>query len=263
MTIPDVPAQFARRGGGFDSLPAAEGRWAPGTLSGPAIAGLLAQVLDTEFGEGLVGTRWHCDMFRMVASGHLDVRTRLVRSGRRIRVAEAEIVQNGRTVVRAAVTFYHRAPQPDGDVWSDPHIPSPPGPDAPRLAMAAGAGEYISSDDPEQWANAGRKRVWTRGWRVLEGAETTPFARAAMVSDCTNLVTGMGTGGVQTINGDVSMAIARAPRGDEIGLEADQFVIVDGISVSSASMFDREGRFGVCTVTGIATGAAVHGPTSS
>ncbi|MGV7637398.1 hypothetical protein PJI23_33795, partial [Mycobacterium kansasii] len=67
----------------------------------------------------------------------------------------------------------------------------------------------------------------------------------------------------ETINGDVSMAIARAPRGDEIGLEADQFVIVDGISISSASMFDRDGRFGVCTVTGVATGSAVHGPTSS
>lgn len=263
MTTLEVPAQFARSGSGFDSLPAAEGRWAPGTLSGPAIAGLLAQVLDTEFGDGLVGTRWHCDMFRMVASGHLDVRTRLVRSGRRIRVAEAEIVQNDKTVVRAAVTFYHRAPQPDGVVWSDPHVPAPPAPDAPRLAMAAGTGEYVSSDTPEQWANAERKRVWTRGWRVLEGEETTPFARAAMVSDCTNLVTGMGTGGVETINGDVSMAIARAPRGDEIGLEADQFVIVDGISIASASMFDRDGRFGVCTVTGVATGAAVHGPTSS
>ncbi|KXP00062.1 acyl-CoA thioesterase domain-containing protein [Tsukamurella pseudospumae] len=263
MTRQDVSPQFTRSGGGFDSLPAAEGRWAPGTLSGPAITGLLAQVLDTEFGAGLVGARWHCDMFRMVRSGHLEVRTRLVRSGRRIRVAEAEIVQEDKTVVRATVTFYHPAPQPDGAVWSDPHVPAPPPDDGLRLAMASGNGDYISAETPAVWANAERKRIWTAGWRVLDGEETTPFARAAMVSDCTNLVTGMGTGGVETINGDVSMALARAPISDEIGLEADQFVIVDGVSISSASMFDRGGRFGVCTVTGIATGSAVHGPTSS
>lgn len=263
MTTVEVPAQFIRSGGGFDSLPAAEGRWAPGTLSGPAVAGLLAQVIDTEFGEGLVAARWHCDLFRMVRSGRLEVRTRLVRSGRRIRVAEAEIVQNDNPVVRAAVTFYHRAPQPDGAVWSDPHVPAPPPVGAPRLSMASGSGDYVPSDTPGAWANAERKRVWTSGWRVLDGEETTPFARAAMVSDCTNLVTGMGTGGVETINGDVSMALARAPMGDEIGLETDQFVVVDGVSIASASVFDRAGRFGVCTVTGIATGSAVHGPTSS
>lgn len=259
----DVPAQFTRDGEGFLSLPAAEGRWAPGTLSGPAIAGLLAQVIDIEFGEGRVATSWHCDLFRMVRSGHLDVRTRLVRSGRRIRVAEAEIVQEGSPVVRAAVTFYRTAPQPDGTVWSDPHVPTPPPPGGAHLAMASGDGEYVSANTPEAWANAERKTIWTSGWRVLDGEETTPFALAAMVSDCTNLVTGMGTGGVETINGDVSMALARPPIGDEIGLQADQLVISDGISISSASMFDRAGRFGVCTITGIATGSAVHGPTSS
>ena len=60
--------------------------------------------------------------------------------------------------------------------------------------MAGGSGDYVSSDTPEHWATAERKRVWTRGWRVLDGEETTPFARAAMVSDCTNLMTGMGIG---------------------------------------------------------------------
>ncbi|ADG80514.1 Thioesterase-like superfamily OS=Tsukamurella paurometabola (strain ATCC 8368 / DSM / CCUG 35730/ CIP 100753 / JCM 10117 / KCTC 9821 / NBRC 16120 / NCIMB 702349 / NCTC 13040) OX=521096 GN=Tpau_3942 PE=4 SV=1 [Tsukamurella paurometabola] len=257
----EVSPQFVRRGRGFDSLPAAEGRWAPGTLSGPAVAGLLAQVLDTEYGAGLVAARWHCDLFRMVRAGHIEVRTRLVRSGRRIRVAEAEVIQDEAAVVRAAVTFYHRAPQPDGAVWCDPEVPRAPVPVAPRLSMASGDSEY--STDPAQWLNAERKRVWAVGWRVLDGEETTPFARAAMVSDTTNLVCGMGTGGVQTINGDVSMALARAPIGDEIGLEADHHMVIDGVSAASASMFDRAGRFGVCTVTGVATGSAVHGPKES
>lgn len=260
MSEPQVSPQFIRSGKGFESLPAAEGRWAPGTLSGPAVAGLLAQVLDTEFGDGLVPARWHCDLFRMVPAGRIDVRTRLIRSGRRIRVAEAEIVHEDTTVVRAAATFYHRAPQPDGLVWTDPRSPQASAAGAPRLSMACGDGDYLSAEDPSQWLNAERKRVWTVGWRVLDGEDTTPFARAAMVSDTTNLVTGMGTEGVQTINGDVSMALSRAPIGDEIGLEADQFLLVDGVSASSASMFDRTGRFGICTVTGVATGAAVHGP---
>ncbi|WP_019201832.1 acyl-CoA thioesterase domain-containing protein [Tsukamurella sp. 1534] len=263
MNPQQVSPQFIRDGEGFSSLPAAEGRWAPGTLAGPAVAGLLAQVLDGAFGEGLVPARWHCDLFRMVRAGHVDVRTRLVRSGRRIRVAEAEIVQNDTTVVRASATFYHRAPQPDGHAWSDPDEPAPAPSNEYRLSMAAGDGDYAPFEGGARWNTPDRKRLWTVGWRVLDGEETTPFARAAMVSDCTNLVTGMGTGGVQTINGDVSMALARAPIGDEIGLEADQHLLVDGVSAASASMFDRHGRFGVCSVTGVATGSAVHGPEKS
>lgn len=251
-----VPPHFTRIAGGFESLPAAEGRWAPGTLSGPAVNGLLAQVLDTEFGDGFVAARWRCDLFRMVRAGRIEVQTTLVRSGRRICVAEAELIQDGRQVVRAAATFYRPAPQPDGDVWSAAD-PTPPPHGAARLSLSCGDDDYYSVESNLKWDNAERKRMWAVGWRVLDDDSTTAFARAAMIADCTNMVTAAGTKGVQTINSDVSLALVRAPIGDEIGLETDQHLLVDGVSAGAASMFDRHGRFGVCTVSGIATGSAV------
>lgn len=249
--------QFARRDVGFESLPAAEGRWAPGTLSGPAVAGLLAQVMDSEYGgPELTAGRLRVDLFRMVRTGRVDVSTRVVRAGRRIKVVEGELMQGGSAVVRGSVAFYRRSQNPDGRVWRDERTPVPPPPVADsraRLQGASGHGDY--TEVPHRgatWQNADRKRVWATGWQVLDGETTSPFARAAMVSDCTNLVTGMGTNGVECINGDLALALSREPIGDEIGLEADQYSIDDGVYFGAASMFDRAGRFGVCSVTGLA-----------
>jgi hypothetical protein len=74
-----------------------------------------------------------------------------------------------------------------------------------------------------------------------------------MVADLANMVGNRGDAGVQFINADVTMALARLPAGPGIGL-ADQRVEDDGISVATAVMFDRSGTVGSVTVTALADG---------
>ena len=66
------------------------------------------------------------------------------------------------------------------------------------------------------------------------------------------MVSNWGSEGLQFINADVSMALARQPVGLEFGLSAVERVESAGISVGTAVMFDCAGVFGTTTVLGLA-----------
>ncbi|MFC4128139.1 acyl-CoA thioesterase domain-containing protein [Nocardia rhizosphaerae] len=249
---------FRRAGAGFAPTAAAASAWGPDMLAGPAVLGLLARTIDTEFGDSdFFPTRLTADLFRSVRLAHVTVTTRIIRWGNRIRVVEADLCQAGEAVARASAVYYRASADADGTRWTRTRVPQPP----PRTAYPGARLLGTSGDDGDwlplphngpAWHNAHRKRLWATGWSVLDDEPATPFAMAAMAADLTNLVTNMGTGGLGYINGDVTLALTRLPAGHEIGLEADSHRAADGIAVSSATLFDRAGVLGECTVTGIA-----------
>ncbi|KNA89929.1 hypothetical protein ABW18_18065 [Gordonia jacobaea] len=68
--------------------------WAPGTLNGPAVCALAAHRVEQQFGEdGFRPARFTIDMFKVAREVPTFTRGRLVRAGRRIRVAELDVVQ--------------------------------------------------------------------------------------------------------------------------------------------------------------------------
>ena len=80
----------------------------------------------------------------------------------------------------------------------------------------------------------------------------TAFQAVASIADNTSLVTNWGTDGVEYINSDISLALARRPAGVAIGLRALDHVAADGIAVGTAEVFDRLGPLGTATVTCLA-----------
>jgi hypothetical protein len=66
------------------------------------------------------------------------------------------------------------------------------------------------------------------------------------------MVTNWGSNGVEYINTDIAMTLAREPEGVEIGLLATDRVEADGIAVGTAAMFDRRGPLGTVTVASLA-----------
>jgi len=86
---------------------------------------------------------------------------------------------------------------------------------------------------------------------VVEGAPVTPFVRAVMAAEGTSLVTNLGTEGIGYINGDLTVALARLPQDDWIGVQADSHWTADGVSVGAATLFDGAGAFGTGVVTAI------------
>ena len=69
------------------------------------------------------------------------------------------------------------------------------------------------------------------------------------------MVVNWGTEGVQFINTDITLALARPPVGREIGLSATDRVERDGIAVGTVEVFDRAGPLGTAMVTALANAA--------
>ena len=99
--------------------------------------------------------------------------------------------------------------------------------------------------------NASRKTSWNSAVSVVRGERLTPFQAVAATADGASLVTNWGTNGVEYINTDITLSLAREVVGVEIGLHALDRVESDGIAVGTAAVFDRQGPLGNVLVTSI------------
>lgn len=229
--------------------------WSATQLSGTVVCGLLAHGLETcSPGTEFVPARFTVDMFSPVLDEPIELRSAVVRDGNRIRVADAHIVQRSRVRARATAQFLIASAEPPGEIWRPIH--DMPVPDA-RLDHAdgsmplfkSGAGEWTHSFT--SGLNSHRKTVWNNIPPLVDGVPITAFERSAVVADFTNLVCNWGTAGVGYINTDVTMTLSRLPEGPELGLHAWDNVSANGIAVGTASLYDRTGPLGTCTITAL------------
>lgn len=258
----DIPwAFFERTGQGFAPTPMAASAWSPDMVNGPALCGLLAECLDREHGSPeFTPSRLTVDLFRPTLRKPMEVSTAAVRTGRRIVVADAELRQDGTVVARASAVFLRRSEQPPGQMWTRAERP-----ELPPEELRAGVATHLWGSDahPGGWSaelgehqNASRKRCWQVPVPVLVDEESGAFAAAAVIGESTSLMTNWGSAGVGFINGDLTLALARLPRGRAVGVEGDNHIGVDGVSVGSATLYDADGVFGSCLVTALANPAA-------
>ncbi|MFD0361696.1 acyl-CoA thioesterase domain-containing protein [Nocardia sp. GCM10030253] len=249
-------AFFAAAERGFEPLPFAASAWSSKMINGPAICGLMARALELQHcSAGFTPARLTVDLFRPTLHKPVSVVTELVREGKRIRVADAALMQDGVDVARATAIFLQRSVQPPGRVWTRAVGPQPP---AVPVADRPTPPLWNSDGRPDGWSsrigehqNDGRKRTWQVPISVIEGETPSAFAGAAMIGEATSMMTNWGSEGIGFINTDLTLALARPAIGPEIGLEADSHISADGIAVGSATLFDRSGSFGTCMVTAL------------
>ncbi|MGU3499291.1 acyl-CoA thioesterase domain-containing protein [Mycobacterium sp. C31M] len=235
----------------------AQSHWGPDHLNGPALVGLAGRALETEFGDPeFLPARLTVDLFKAARGVPTVAKLALIRDGRRVRNAECELVQDGVTVVRATLVQYRLSVPPRGEEWvGTPTFELPERRDEER-GIAIGSDEIGWTGTIAEHQNASRKRMMNRTIDVVDGARNSPFVRAVMAAEGTSLVTNLGTAGVGYINGDLTVALARLPRDEWIGVQADSHWAVDGIAVGTSTLFDHEGPFGSGTVTAISNPAA-------
>ena len=242
--------------GVFHPTESALSRWGTDSLNGPAVVGLAARCLELEYGmDGFLPARLTADLFKAARRVPTEVRTRLVRDGRRIRNSDCDVLQAGVLVARATMVAYRQSEPPPGEEWVSQDSFTPPG-------GVAGVAYLIGSDD-SGWSQAGtehqntaRKRVYHRTIDVVEGEQASPFVRAVVAAEATSLVTNLGTRGIGYINGDLTVGLSRLPLGDYVGVQADSHWCADGVAVGTATLFDADGPFGTAMVTAIANPAA-------
>src|SRR5258707_7888043 len=168
----------------FIPTDAARGPWDTNSLHGRVIVGLLAFVIEQRHGaDEFVPARLTVDMFRLPnITTPIEVTTKLVRDGMRIKVIEAEFFSGGTSMARASCQLLRKTENAPGNVWSPPNwdVPAPadiPKPTDPRLGMN---GKWTTRPIVGHMGSLGPRRLWMSEVRdIVEGVSLTPFTRVA------------------------------------------------------------------------------------
>lgn len=266
----DSEALFTADGDSFLPSDLARGPWGQ-TMAGQIVGGLLGWALDQHGAAELQPARFTIDLMRPVFLQPVQIGTLVQREGRRIKLVDATLMQDGRPVARASALFLRRGEHPDGQVWSAPvTMPPPPTvfdgmpPDLPFQMWTYGSGHDAGKPGlvPAAWEQSdSQKFAWVRLDRpIVAGEPLTPFSRVAFVGDITSSLTHWGTGGLRYINADYTVTLGRLPVDDLIGLAAHSHYGADGVATGSATLFDREGPIGTSVALALAQPADAFNP---
>lgn len=254
---------FKRVGEHFHPTTASRGPWNPNSLHGRVIAGLLGFVLEERHGDSdFIPARLTVDMYRLPDFSPVEVVTRVVREGGRIRVVDAEWISNGVSQARATCQFLRRTANPEGNVWSPPpwDAPNPadmPPPDDPRMGMN---GMWSMRQIGEGMRGQGPRKVWMSEVRELvEGSPLTPFARVAVACDFASPLANVSDSGLGYINTDVTLYLHRLPVGEWIGFESMNHHATDGVAIGECFVHDVDGPIGSAAVAALAQRAPPRG----
>jgi hypothetical protein len=214
--------------------------------------------------------RFTVDLLRPVLLEPVQIQTSVQREGRRIKLVDGALTQNGATVARASALFLRRGDHPDGQVWSSP-VAMPPPPtnsdgfpvDMPFLIWGYGAtlegSPGIAAGEWEQ--SHSQKFAWARLFRpIVQGHPLTSFTRLAFVGDMTSSLTHWGTGGLRYINADYTVTASRLPDGEFVGLAAQSHYGTAGVATGAATLFDRHGPIGTSSALALAQPADAFQP---
>ena len=253
-----IPPVFRRDGELFIPTDAAPGPWSPNALHGGPVCGLLCRSLEHAVDDNeLLPARLTVDLFRAVPKAPLSVQTRTVRDGRRIKAVDASILHEDTEVARASGLFLLRTEGELNDPYAAEPMRGPAGIARGGLMggrRPPGARRGFHTTIEARWVTtrgAGPQAAWFRlPTELVEGEETSPFARAAAIGDFGNAVASMslrrpgGVRGPTFINTDTTLYFSRRPVGEWVGMAADYGVERDGIGLIEIAHFDAEGRYG-------------------
>lgn len=236
----------------------ARSAWGPDHVHGVAVAGSLAREAERHLTErsDLRPARLTVDLFRPARMQPFAFEVEVVRESRRLCLVDVRLVQDAGPVARASVLFLRASRSAPGEVWAPattwepPPLELAPPTDRPRVPFVRSSGAWSQNFGEHQ--NDARKVTWSSAVPIVAGETLTPFQAAAAVADGASLATNWGSGGVEHINTDITLALARRPVGTEIGLGAIDRVESDGIAVGTVAIFDRAGALGNVMVTALA-----------
>lgn len=231
-----------------------QGPWDPNAQYGGTPAALLTWAVERV--PTLVPmriARITVDMHRPVPLGRLGIETDIVRQGKRLQIVVATIRdETGTEVARATALRFRTADGPD-DCGTDPVLPPidrlPFGDVRPPNQHPDGLNGFTGALETRNGGDRGQATSWYRATRpVIAGEEPSPTVRLAWASDFTaNSGNFLDLARWSAINADLTINLARAPRGEWTGIAARAWYVEDGIGLARADMFDLDGFVGTCT----------------
>jgi len=248
---------FTRDRDAFMPTPVANGPWNPNSLHGRVVIGLLAFVIEERHGsDDFVPSRLTVDMFRLPdITTPIEVTTKCVRDGLRIKMIEAEFLSGGTSMARASCQLLRKTENAPGNVWSPPNwdVPAPADiakPTDPRLGLN---GMWTTRPIIGQMGSLGPRRLWISEVRELvQGTTMTPFVHVATGADLASPFANAGDQGLGYINSDVTIYLHRLPVTNWIGFEVVNHHATCGIAIGECWLYDENGPIGTSTVAALA-----------
>lgn len=240
----------------YQPTDAARGPWDPKSLHGRVIAGLLGAEIERLHGDpAFIPARLTVDMYRLPDLSPVEVVTRVVREGRRIKVIDAEFISGGRSAGRATCQLLLRTEQPEGTVWKpEPWgAPLPADVPPPEDSRAGMGGMWKVRPISGAFGTVGKKKTWMAEVRELvEGRALTPFVRVAVAADFASPFAHAGDQGLKYINSDVTVYLHREPVSEWIGFEVIGHGSTAGVAVGDCFLHDEDGWIGSASCCALA-----------
>jgi Thioesterase-like superfamily len=245
------PPFFVADGERFVPSASARGPWSARHQHGGPPAALLARAFARQAGPTAHIARLTFDFLRPVPLAPLRVTTRVVRAGARVqRLAGSVLAEDGAAVIEATCLIMRVAP---GGVAVAPEMLAPP---VPPPASAPFELPLMSGDEGYHRAMEWRlaKGTWGRGpvaaWLrprvpLVAGETPTPLECLVTAADSASGVAVVVEPARATfVNGDLTIALHRAPAGEWVCLDAAATGEVHGVGLARARLWDTTGLVG-------------------
>lgn len=249
-------AYYLPRGDGmFDATRATESPWDPAAQHGGPPSALLAHVLDAvDPRPDLRLARITVEFLGVLPRGRVEVRARVTRPGRRIRMLEGSMRADGREIALARA--WQIATRADADVPTPAGGAVEPVPDGPPHHFF---GDQLGSwgyGDSIEWRLAGgvqlgggHATVWTRvRLPLVAGEPLRDVDRAVVIADSVN-----GVGAALPLERwlfvppGMTLTLHRYPQGEWVALDARTMLAADGVGSTLGVLSDRTGELGTVT----------------
>ena len=231
---------------------ATTGPWDRNAQHGGPAAALLARAVERiEASVPMQVTRLTYDLLRPVPLTPLEIRTEIVRPGKRISIVAASLLADDVEVMRVSAMRVRVADLdlPEGVTPVDP----PPGiPGEGELAIPLGDGGAYNDLGCEirfvegGFQHYGPGTAWVRlRLPLVAGEEPSPVVRAAAAADFGNgLSSVLRMRDWLYINPDLTVHLARPPVGEWLALRSVTYPSNNGAGLAESALYDSTGRFG-------------------
>ncbi|HEV7756304.1 MAG TPA: thioesterase family protein [Mycobacteriales bacterium] len=236
----------------FRSTPATAGPWDPRAQHGGPPSALLAYAIEqgTPSRPELRLARLTVELMRPVPIADLVTTVRVLRSGRRTELVEAELTAAGQPVMRMTASRVAATPGSVPAVAGDAHPPPLPPPAGPLAWAGAHLDGYMTA---VEWrpssgsvAEPGPAVVWARPTvDLVAGRKPAPVERVLIVAD-----SGSGVSAALDIrewtfvNSDLTVLLHRHPADEWVCLASATTIDADGIGCAHTLLSDRTGELG-------------------
>jgi hypothetical protein len=241
----------------FESTDGTRSNWTPEIQHGSPPLALMTKLIEDLAGDsGLRVGRLTLDILGAIPVTRVRVRAWVDRPGARISMMAAEMLAprpDGAERAVARVTAWLLATSNTADAATDRYPPLAEGEAAAEAHGWEGAEGYLETVSwrRQQARDANANVVWLSPLvPLVDSEETTGLQRLAMVVDSAN-----GAGAALDpeqfvfMNTDTTVHLHRLPTGKDFALRARGSIGPDGIGLTTAEIFDRQGFIGASAQT--------------